>query len=344
MSRVKLTEDQRNLLIYTYCDHNNMSLIQLAKICNINYFTFKKYVRGKRFIPYDLVNMLCNLNGIDPRKINFQLFEDNWGKIKGGQKGIKTLYNNYPKKIEEWRRKGGYQTYKSNFEGYSTVKRIKTPTLSESLAEFIGIILGDGTLTYYFARISADTRFEKPYFDYINNLAYKLFGIKGKITEKENNLYLTISSRKLSSFLNKKFKLPYGDKIRNEAKIPAQILKKKSLVKCCLRGLVDTDGCIGKSGVSLKLSFSSHNPILLNQVIKINEKLSIFNKNYKNSLETCSIEKIKRYIRLVGTANLKHIIRFNERIKGGKLLYNRDLQVYYPLYSNIDVPFHGPVV
>lgn len=340
MERLNLTKKDRTRLFSI----NGVSLKKTAFLLRINYSTLKKYKNGQRLIPINLVKELCGLNKISLKSFNYKIYKNNWGASKGGKKGIKSLYAKYYKELQEWRRKGAYKVYKNNFGKRCILKKIKIPRLSKNLSEFIGIVLGDGTLTYDFVRISADTRFEKPYFNYINSLVYKLFGIKGKMTEKKNNLYLTISSRKLSSLLNKKFELPYGDKIRNEAKIPHIILKSNGLIRSCLRGLVDTDGCIGKSGTNLKLSFSSNNPLLLNQVTKVNKKLSFFNKNYGNNLETCSIEKIKKYIDLIGTANLKHIIRFNERIKEGKLLYNRDLPIYYQRYNNIDIPFHGPVV
>ena len=63
------------------------------------------------------------------------------------------------------------------------VKKIKIPELDERLAEFIGVYLGDGTLTKYFIRISGDYRYDIPYFNYLKDLIYKLFGVNATITK-----------------------------------------------------------------------------------------------------------------------------------------------------------------
>lgn len=344
MQRVKFLKRDRGKLFYSLCKNNETSLKELSNELGIKYSTFKKYASGSLFVPLNFAKKICSINNVNINSLKIKIYSENWGASKGGRKGIKTLIKNYPEKLLEWRKKGGNKSYVLNFGKRSIAKKIKKPKLSKELAEFIGIFLGDGTLTKNFVRIYGDKRYDRHYFSYISYLVRHLFGLEPKLTERNNLLIMTISSRKLCSFLKEEFCLFYGDKKRNGTKIPTQILGDRELIKACIRGLIDTDGCIGKSGTSLKLAFTSHNEVLLKQLIRINSKLRLFNKRYGNNLETCSIKKINRYMNLIGSSNLRNIIRFNEKIKEGKLLYKKEILNYYSHYRDLKVPVYGPVV
>lgn len=346
MERIKLLKKDRKELIYSYCKNNQISLKQLSNKLRVNYSSLKQYARGDILTPINIVNKLCSINKIDINSLDIKKYLKNWGASKGGKIGIKKMREKYPHKLLEWRRKAGKSVYIKNFGKKSELKKIKKPELCKKLAEFIGIFLGDGTITRDFIRIFGDKRYDKKYFIYITSLIKYLFNLESKITEKDGNLLMiTISSRNLCSFLKKEFSINYGDKKRNKTIIPNNILKDKELIKHCIRGLIDTDGCIGKSGTNLKLAFTSHNEDLLNQVYLINKKLDVFNdKKYINNLETCSLKKIKRYMNKIGSSNIRHIIRFNEKIKNNKLLYKKEVIKFYPLFNNIKLPFYEPVV
>ena len=60
------------------------------------------------------------------------------------------------------------------------------PKKSEDLAEFIGIMLGDGGLTHFQCTIYLNSQKERSYAKYIKNLIKKLFGYTVKIHKKEN--------------------------------------------------------------------------------------------------------------------------------------------------------------
>ena len=158
----------------------------------------------------------------DYRKKVLETREDNWGRSNGGKLS-----------------KG-------------STKEIKTPSDSSELAEFYGIMLGDGNLTRiksykvgtYEARIVGDSRNDKDYLlDYVRPLIEKLFKIEVAIFKfkKQNAIALVIHGRNLVDFLESKGFKP-GDKIRNNLRIPGWIKENDSFLKACLRGLFDTDG------------------------------------------------------------------------------------------------------
>ena len=135
------------------------------------------------------------------------------------------------------------------------IKDIKIPSKSSKLAEFIGIVLGDGNIhayikgkktRTYMIRIAGNSIKDFNYLtEYVKPLGEDLFGIKGQIFKSKNCncLYLTFHGKKIIDFFQK-MNLPPGNKIKNKIRIPSWIFSKKIYMRACLRGLYDTDGSI----------------------------------------------------------------------------------------------------
>jgi len=336
--RVKLESGEQRELILNAAN-NFGSLKNLAIKLKIPYPTFKNYFQEARLLPERLFDKIIKLSSVKKDGLNVSYLKYNWGKIKGGEKGMKTLEKRYPNQILEWRRKGLKNSAPHN------IKKINYPELDEKLAEFIGVYLGDGTLTKYFIRISGDYRYDKPYFTYLNKLVYDLFGINGSITKekKYNTMYLTIFSKKLCSFLKREYKLKYGHKINNKTAIPEKIINDKKLLFSCIRGLVDTDGSVsrrGRQGSQFCIQFTSYNKKLLEQVRIFMEKMEIFTFSDKTGTGTNSKEKIHKYFKEIGSSNLRHIVRFYERFHNNKNIYQKEVISHYQkdFYKNLNLP------
>tara|TARA_Y100000310_G_scaffold345843_1_gene471047 strand:- start:5935 stop:6780 length:846 start_codon:yes stop_codon:yes gene_type:complete len=280
-----------------------------------------------------------------PDALDLEELPGNWGQRKGGKKGIETLMQKYKKELPLWREKAI-----KNSSG-KRLKKIKIPQMSEKLAEFIGIHLGDGTMTKYFIRISGDYRYDLPYFRYISALIVELFGIKPQIFKDQRQMntgYVLLRSKAICSLLNEKYNIPFGDKIRNKACIPNEILRNKKLSLACLRGLIDTDGSVSRRGTDGKqfcIDFKSHNPVLLSQVKQITEKTKLFTHFYNKSSGTNCWSSILKYFTTVGSSNLRHVVRFHQRTLGNTL-YQKEVIGYYEqdLYKQLDLPFKGLVI
>lgn len=134
-------------------------------------------------------------------------------------------------------------------------KVIKIPNKCNELAELIGIILGDGCITIinnkkkygtYSVRIVGDSRYDKEYLiNFVKPMVDRLFNISSKIyfVKNKNTIRLEIVGKRLVYFfLN--FGLKSGNKLKNGVRFPSWIWKNKAYIKSCLRGLIDTDGCI----------------------------------------------------------------------------------------------------
>lgn len=342
MERIKFKDNYQKIFISKVCERLNFSLKQLSSHININYYTLKGYFQEKHLMPRDLVRQLSYLGEIKEKDLPIdKILPHNWGASKGGKKGMEVLSTKYKGELIIWRKRGAKAGAKA-IAGINK-KEIKKPIINEKLAEFIGAYLGDGTLTNYFVRISGDPKYDLHYFEYLRDLIEEIFGIKSKISiTKRNLLMLTISSIEMCNFLHKDLGLPYGNKIKNNSKIPSQFLINSPLIYSCLRGLIDTDGFVGKSNTRLKVVLTSHNKSLLEQIYSLSHNL--FNKSYKTNLEISSKSKVMTYLEEIGSSNLRHIIRINEYIKNNHLLYKEEVSAYYEKYAEVKLPYYGSVV
>ena len=194
-------------------------------------------------------------------------------------------------------------------------KSVLIPKKSARLAEFVGIMLGDGGINNpWQAVITVNSIRDRKYADYISKLSRELFGISPvlSVRKERNTLVLRLSSISVVDFLVE-LGLPRGNKLKAGLKIPDWILKKKSYKIACVRGLVDTDGCLyvhkhtvgGKKYENLGLSFRSHSPELLWQVATIFEENRIIPHITKRERDLCLYRQdaVSRYLTVFGTAN-----------------------------------------
>lgn len=155
-------------------------------------------------------------------------------------------------------------------------KSVVLPKESAKLAEFFGIMLGDGGINNLWqANVTMNAVKDAAYSRYVAQTMKELFGISPAMRKRKDRQALVISLASIAvvDFLVSRG-LPRGNKLRAGAHIPAWITAKPSLLKACVRGLVDTDGCIfvhrhkvaGKEYKNIGLCFTSYSPQLLRQV------------------------------------------------------------------------------
>lgn len=67
----------------------NINCPSLRELINrgidVNYSTLKNYYSEERLIPEYLFNELIEISSLNRDNFNFELIEENWGKIKGGK-------------------------------------------------------------------------------------------------------------------------------------------------------------------------------------------------------------------------------------------------------------------
>jgi len=349
--RMVFAKGKQRDFINNVCEELGISARKLCLLykdrLGVSYSVMKRYRREEYLLPLHLVEELCQIADLPLESLEIQgLMPDNWGAIKGGRKGIRTLSAKYEQQLKGWRTKGGTTARKR--QPSISLKKVILPTLNDRLSEFIGIHLGDGTLTKYFLKITQDPRYDLPYVSYIEALTKDLFGISPAIRKEKNGslIYIQLFSRTACEYLHNKWNVPYGDKIKGKATIPHEIMENKELVISCLRGLMDTDGSVSKDGNNISIRFYSHNKVLVDQVEDIGRSLEIF--TFRNPLETGtkSWNNVIEYFHIVGSSNLRHIVRFHQKFAENKMLRKEDVVRYYERYKGIKLPFKldGPVV
>ena len=207
-------------------------------------------------------------------------------------------------------------------------KKICIPRKSADLAEFIGIMLGDGGINNpWQVTITVNSVSDKEYADYIKTLSKKLFCVSPSFYKRKerNALVIRLSSTTIVEFLNS-LGIVSGNKLKQGLRIPAWVLEKKSYRKACVRGLMDTDGCLyihkhnvsGKQYQNIGLTFCSYSPELLFQVSRAFEEFGIMPHISKRGREISiySAKDIDRYLLIFGTSNerLKNVYK---KWKGG---------------------------
>lgn len=199
-------------------------------------------------------------------------------------------------------------------------KSFTKPERTVELAECIGILMGDGGISPYQVVVSLNHIDDLEYSNYVVRLMETLFGIRPKVYHREDKsvLNITISRTRLVDHLHT-LGLPIGNKISQGLDMPLWIRENKKLTIACIRGLVDTDGCVfthryrSKGGwySYKKLSFTSASEPLLSSVYESLRDLGMsprFTRTRDVRLD--STTDMERYFRLVGTHNPKHLRRF----------------------------------
>lgn len=284
--RVLLKKGMQRKLLEEYNKASFNSWNDFSKILRIDPFTLLGWQNETSLIPY---NIFLNLDSIG--KYSDQIIElkdENWYRVSKPKNRVKNNSLVLPKK-------------------------------SEKLAEFIGIILGDGNLSEYDAiRIAGDSRKDRDYLEkYIVKLIRELFNCEPSLyfSKRSNCLYVYFGSKIVSNYLVK-CGLKKGNKIKNNLTIPSWIMKNPSYLKACLRGLIDTDGSVyellPKWPGLYQIYFGNRNLILLEDTHKGFSQLGfVVSKlcNFNNKLPCFYITRkseIQKYITEIGFSNIKH--------------------------------------
>jgi len=289
--RLLFKQGKQKEIIKEEKENLNISWKQLADKLGIKQGKLMSYVNEESLLPEEIFDKLALKEKF--RKYILEKKSENWGTIKGGT------------------------ISKGN------TKEIIIPEDSKELAEFYGIMLGDGNSTKikgykigtYMIRIVGDSRYDKEYLlNYVKHIIEKLFSIEVKFGyfKDSNAIFIEAHSRKLIEFLELKgFKS--GNKIKNQLRIPDWIRNNGNYLKLCIRGLFDTDGSYYRltNQNTHQINFKNHNSGLLkdfrNGLLSLGINCSKISKG--NSVYVTKKEEIGKFFKLIGTKNSRHLNR-----------------------------------
>lgn len=320
LGQVRYLENSRKKL--------KLSSGELAIFLGVHQRTLLGWSKGIRTMPRSAVTMLSQKTGISiPRSIKIIKWNEHLKKIavQGGNASYAKIGfgRNSDKRKKAW--ESWWET-KGRFESRDILlpKEIFFPrTKSVKLAEFVGIMMGDGGVSKYHISITLNSKTDKEYAVFVCKLVKDLFHIEAKTHKRKDSLAMDIvvNRIKLTSYC-KSIGLKVGNKLKQNLDIPEWVNENNKYQIACLRGLVDTDGSFfkhcytvkGKKYCYDKIGFSSRSSALIRSVHEIFTKLCINAKiNYNgNEVKLESAEGVRRYVSLVGTNNPKHKEKINQ--------------------------------
>ncbi len=304
--------------------------LDLANTLGLSRRTIYDWGREKYSIPFPAVKNLCKRAGIDiPHKI--ELKDRYWYTNGGGNAGGRAVLKKYGfiggnpeyrkrRWHEWWESKGKY-----NKHSITSTLPIKIPRQSESLAEFIGIILGDGGISARQVTITLHKVDDRKYAEYVKNLITKLFNTVPSfyLSSKDNVIDIVVSRSTLVKYLVD-MGLCIGSKVRHQVNVPLWIRNSEKFSSACLRGLFDTDGCFyvdrhiikNKTYFNCGMNFTNRSLPLLNF---FKSKLTEFGysptQKTKYGIFLRREYEIIKYFTKIGSRNLKYINRLEKFFK-----------------------------
>jgi hypothetical protein len=308
------------------------SVEEVAKLCNLSTRTIRDWRREKFLIDFKAAKVLSRKTGVKlPSSI--RLKDDYWYVSSGSSAGGLAVYKKYGRiggdpehRKKKWREWWECEGKHKKHPIIGVAKPIKKPRFSRELAEFVGIVMGDGGITKLQVKITLHYKDDKEYGKFITSLIKKLFDVPvGTCYRKKDSVvHYIISRSKLVSFCVEKLGLKCGNKIKQQFNIPDWIKINKGYAVACLRGLVDTDGSVfehryksnGKWYCYKKISFTSHSKPLRQSVFNIMRDIGLNPRLAgKWDVRLDSIKDVERYFNLVSSHNPKHLNKSINKVK-----------------------------
>ena len=198
------------------------------------------------------------------------------------------------------------QTYAARLRDDIVIPRRKTP----QLAEFMGIMLGDGRVAPYQIIVTLGTK-EVEYVHYVACLMQTLFGVMPSIAIRNTGYRdVYIGSKTLVGwFLHAGFT---HNKVRAQIAAPRWLFIRNDYLQSFLRGFFDTDGSVYRLRFGIQISFTNHSLPLLRDIHDALVRL----KYHPSSISHFHIYLTKRsdvirFFEEIGPANAKHVKRFS---------------------------------
>jgi len=303
---------------------SNISVKTAAEGCSLSERTIRDWRRGKFTMDVDCLRRLC-----DKSKIKFPeryyLKSDFWYTHKKSNAGAVACIEKYgyiggdpdnrKKKWHEWWEREGQ--YKKSWINQQSIQ-VKNPRYSNKLAEWVGIVLGDGGITTTQINFTFHLEDDKEFGSFLVKLTKELFDINMKHIEspKYSVRRYYISRKLLVKFCVDSLGLSIGSKVRQQVGVPEWIINNSNYSKSCLRGLIDTDGAVfthrykvnGKEYKSKKLNFTNLSRPIIKFVYKTLKEQG-FNPRLARDKEVCldSKKDMVNYFKKIGTNNQKHL-------------------------------------
>lgn len=195
------------------------------------------------------------------------------------------------------------------------------PDKSTELAEFCGVMLGDGGVAPYQVRVTLHVSDDSEYGLFVTGLMERLFKVRpSTYLRKDSRAFdLVLSRKRVVDFLTNPCGLLKGNKVHQGADIPSWVMENREYRLACMRGLFDTDGSVfahvysskGKRYTYKKLGFTSASaPLLQSARAILSEEGIRCRYGSRNDIRIESISSVRLFFERIGSNNPKHLKRY----------------------------------
>lgn len=188
---------------------------------------------------------------------------------------------------------------------------IRLPEQSVQLAEFLGIMLGDGHISHFQTIVTLGTK-ELAYVQYVQALMQELFKVKATISIKKSGYRdVYIGSTLITKWLKEQGLVQ--NKVAAQVGVPEWIMSDEKYMKAFARGFFDTDGSVYNLRFGIQISFTNRSAPLLVALQDMLRKLGYkVSKTSAYRVYITKREDVRRFFRDVAPANKKHRRRFDK--------------------------------
>lgn len=325
MTRVIFEKDQLDQYLSLCKTKMRMSLPQLAQSISVERHTLNDWRREECLPNLEKLQLLSCYAQISLPTI-LETKPENWGSTNAGfirqQKYGCTL-------SAADRIKGGHNSQVNRHDYPDYYRKLGCPIPRDfvfpnrdnyHLAEFIGILLGDGGIQNLQLSITLNSVVDSDYIKYVGKLIYELFQYSPTISSRYP-VKATVLLISCVNFISELLKLgmKVGDKVKQQVDVPTWIKNDPTLSRWCLRGMMDTDGGVfrntytinGKSYSYLKICFSNLSQPLRHFAHKV---LSNYNLSPSyvgnNQVWVASEKNAYKYMEIIGSSNQRLLRKF----------------------------------
>lgn len=325
--RVKFLLGQQKDFLLRVQKQSGLCNDELAEIAGIVPRSYRDWKREK-------LCMTLKAFKLFQKKYCIKLFEDEkdmvlrWRQYKkeNGRKGGLVLFEKHGSPATlEGRRKGGAKAL-AILRQKGLIPQTKTFALpkgyNSNLAEFVGVLLGDGGITHGQVCVTLNREADAEYVKFVVGLGMKLFGEKPRLLPRKDSKAIEIyyNGVSLVNYLLR-IGLKVGNKVKQQVDVPGWIKSSSCFKVACLRGLMDTDGGVfihkykvnGKLYKYKKVCFTNRSLPLLEFVQMTLQELEltpkIITKVENKKVWLYNVSEVNQYLKIVGTHNarlLKH--------------------------------------
>jgi LAGLIDADG-like domain len=290
---------------------------ELQKDANVSGRTLRSWRAGETSMPASIAIKWSSVYGVELPSYVISLVSER--RSRAGQVGGRArqeIWGNIgTNKGRSLGGKNAIETHRKNPTSPFVSRQVIKPKHSADFAELVGILLGDGTLTKYQFVISSNSLEEKEYAKYLSDLIQRIFSLTPSILfhPTVNAIRTICSSAQVIQHLQTEG-LQLGNKVKHQVGIPLWIKENTEYAHACLRGLIDTDGCVyfdrhkikGKQYSSLGIDFANASVPILNFVESTWKDLGFSPTRSGIHVRLRRKEEVFAYSKLIGFSNPKH--------------------------------------